>query len=318
MQDTPSSRIEGLADTVEVLRLSPVRETPPPVTVVIPTYNREASIAAALQSVLDQDYPDFEVVVVDDGSTDATLETLAAFDDRRLTILKHHKNGGASVARNTGILAASAEIIAFQDSDDIWLQGKLSAHMPHFDAPDVVASYSGMNVIELGKDSPSWVVPKDAYPEGDIVEALCAKCFISTQTLVARRGALLEIGLFDPAIRGPEDWEITLRLAMLGPFRAVAAPMVDQRMSSDSISQHAYNTAFAHEAVLEKHAGLFARFPKIAALQWRSVAGRMARIGQWDRAFQASKRALAADPADLKSYLHFARAQARVLVAPTK
>lgn len=99
----------------------------PTVSVVIPTYNRAHLVGRAIQSVLNQTYQDFEIIVVDDGSTDNTEEVVKSFNDPRIRYIRHDQNRGGSAARNTGIKMARGEYIAFQDSDDEWLPEKLES-----------------------------------------------------------------------------------------------------------------------------------------------------------------------------------------------
>jgi glycosyltransferase involved in cell wall biosynthesis len=99
------------------------------VSVVIPTYNRASLLGRAIKSVLEQTYQDFEIIVVDDASTDNTEEVVRNLRDRRIRYLRHEKNRGGSAARNTGIRAAWGQYIAFQDSDDEWLPEKLKKQM---------------------------------------------------------------------------------------------------------------------------------------------------------------------------------------------
>src|SRR5690348_13147078 len=100
-----------------------------PVSVIIPTHNRSDFLRNAITSVLNQTYQDFEIIVVDDGSTDNTSEVVANFSDERITFIRHDTNKGGSAARNTGILASKCDYIAFLDDDDEWLPDKLRKQM---------------------------------------------------------------------------------------------------------------------------------------------------------------------------------------------
>ena len=109
-------------------------EKNPTVSIIIPTYNRAHLIGRAIQSVLNQTYQNFEIIVVDDGSTDNTEEMIKEFQkhDKRIKYIRHEKNRGGAAARNTGIKVARGEYIAFQDSDDEWLPEKLEKQMDVF------------------------------------------------------------------------------------------------------------------------------------------------------------------------------------------
>jgi len=107
---------------------------PPKVSVVVPAYNRERLILHALNSVLAQTFADFEILAVDDGSTDGTIQAIQSCTDPRIRCLRHEKNRGAAAARNTGIQAARGEYVAFLDSDDEWLPHKLERQTAALDA----------------------------------------------------------------------------------------------------------------------------------------------------------------------------------------
>jgi len=100
----------------------------PRISVIIPSYNRANTIGRAIQSALSQSYQDFEIIVIDDGSTDHTEEVIRSFQDSRIRYIRHNRNRGGSAARNTGIHAARGEYIAFLDSDDEWLPQKLELY----------------------------------------------------------------------------------------------------------------------------------------------------------------------------------------------
>ena len=108
----------------------------PTISVIIPTYNRADFIGRAIESVLDQTYQDFEIIVIDDGSKDNTENIVKSFDDTRITYIRLKDNKGAAVARNTGIGTARGKFIAFQDSDDEWLPQKLAKQMEVFEKVD--------------------------------------------------------------------------------------------------------------------------------------------------------------------------------------
>lgn len=122
----------------------------PTVSVVVPTYNRARMLHRSVESVLAQTYQDFELIVVDDGSTDYTETVANSYEDDRLTYIRHEENHGASAARNTGIEYASGEYIAFLDSDDEWLPRKLERQVAELERrpPEWVAVYCGVGIAD--------------------------------------------------------------------------------------------------------------------------------------------------------------------------
>ena len=244
----------------------------PAVSVVIPAYNRAASILAAIDSVLRQTWRDFELIVVDDGSRDGTQDVVRGIDDPRLRLIETPHNMGASAARNLGIAEARADWVAFQDSDDEWLPLKLERQMARLLAPgaNFVAGYCGMLILGEPDETPGaggrlqvryFPDVGETRLEGDLLVPLLRGSLISTQTLVARRDRLDEIGGFDPEMRSLIDWDCVLRLAPLGPIAFVDEPLALQRFSSNSITRDRERRLISQIRIAEKHAAALARHP---------------------------------------------------------
>ena len=297
--------------------------SPPSVTVVIPAFNRVGTIRAAVESVLSQSYADLELLVVDDGSSDGTMSALAGMSDPRLRLLANPCNMGPSAARNTGIRAARGDWVAFQDSDDEWLSDKLAKQMVRIalTGPGCVAAYCGM-LIDAPKDGSLGPGGVRYYPdaslgarEGNLLEALLRRSLISTQTLIARRDALLKIGGFDESLPALEDWDCVLQLARLGSFAFVDEALVKQYFSPNSITRNRAKWASARERVVAKNLDLLQLRPKVLAGHYRSIAGESRRLGQLAKAKSAIRKALGATPGDLTLWLLMAYLLVRNLVA---
>lgn len=280
----------------------------PAVTVVIPAYNRVAQIRPAIDSVLRQTWTDFELIVVDDGSTDGTQDVVRGMADPRLRLIETPQNMGASAARNLGIAEARAPWVAFQDSDDEWLPLKLERQMARLLAPGAgfVAGYCGMMILGeidggtvggTGRLSARYFpAPEQTELEGDLLEPLLRTSLISTQTLVARTDRLREIGGFDPDLKALIDWDCVLRLAPLGPIAFVDEPLVLQRFSTNSITRDRARKLASQIRVAEKHADLLASRPKIHARQLYIIAGGQRQAGDLASARATLARARALDP----------------------
>ena len=271
----------------------------PAVSVIIPAFNRANSIRIAVESVLRQSFTDFELLVVDDGSTDGTLKALNDIADPRLRCLSNTSNMGASAARNTGIRAARGEWIAFQDSDDEWLPEKLARQMVRLrDAgPETVACYCGMVIVDRPAGAtrmnlrywpPASIVDNI---EGNISRAILVHSLVSTQTLVARRSALQAIGGFDEALPALEDWDCAIRLSRLGPFAFVDEPLVHQFFLDNFITRSQEKRARARLMMIEKHTPLYEDQEDKLVQQWLSVAGDFRRLGKMVEARAALARA---------------------------
>jgi len=182
----------------------------PLVSVIVPVYNREQFLGETLDSIFALDYVPFEVMVVDDGSTDGSAEIAQSYADVHYF---RQENRGPGAARNIGIEASRGEFVAFVDSDDVVLPHKLSAQVGYLlDHPDVTAT--------LGRQE--WITPPpNAVPDlvwGDLDG-------ITPISIVIRRAALIEVGCFNPALRGPEDVDLLVRLRE-GGYRFLVLPEV--------------------------------------------------------------------------------------------
>jgi glycosyltransferase involved in cell wall biosynthesis len=261
----------------------------PAVSVVIPTYNRAHSIERSIASVLRQTFEDFELIVVDDGSTDGTQDLVRAIADPRVRLVSMPKNGGPGAARNMGIREAVADWVAFQDSDDEWLPEKLERQMERTREKDAnwVAVYCGMVTIGsvIERNSPRNQIrfrpgPDIEIVEGDIRASLFRTSFVSAQMLLARKSVLETIGGFDETFRVLEDWDLALRLAALGPFAFVDQPLVLQRFSVDSVTRDGERWVPARAKLYEKHHAAMAGAPVILAEHYRSLSGSYRRWGE--------------------------------------
>ena len=193
-----------------------------PVSVIIPTYNRAEKLTASVDSVLRQTHSALEVIVVDDGSTDHTEEAVAAITERdnRVRYYRMPENGGVSRARNAGVAEAGYDLIAFNDSDDLWHPEKLEKQLAYLDAhPEDVLVYCAYKVDIPGGGIiriPTAEEERDTL-EGEIFYYLLLRPAIGTPTILMRRDLFLQSGGFDPSYPVMEDWEFTIRISRTGP-----------------------------------------------------------------------------------------------------
>ncbi|MCM1251253.1 MAG: glycosyltransferase [Clostridium sp.] len=209
------------------------------VSVVIPTYNRANTIKRAIDSVLNQTYKDFELIIVDDGSTDDTAQIVNEYKDSRLRYLVTEKRRGANHARNIGIQNAVGEYIAFQDSDDVWLEDKLEKQMNVFETRnDVDIVFSRFTYILL--NGSTGLIPNRNYTQEmlakDIAHILSRMNVISTQTMIVRKQCFIQYGAFDLEMPRFQDWEINLRFAQGAKFFCVDESLVEVYESESSIT----------------------------------------------------------------------------------
>ncbi|RLC31233.1 MAG: glycosyltransferase family 2 protein [Deltaproteobacteria bacterium] len=194
------------------------------ISVIIPTYNRAARVVRAISSVLAQTFTDFEVIVVDDGSSDSTPQAIARFEGS-IKCLMHRENLGVSAARNTGIRHSSAPYIAFLDSDDRWLPRKLETQMLFFEKrKDAVICQTEEIWFRHGRR----VNPANKHlkPAGDIFERSLKLCLVSPSAVMVRRSLLDEIGLFNENLPVCEDYDLWLRISCRYPVHLITEPLV--------------------------------------------------------------------------------------------
>jgi len=228
----------------------------PLVSIILPTYNREQELPRAIKSVLEQTFTHFELLVVDDGSTDNSAEVVAGFDDARIRYIKHDHRRGGGAARNSGIRHSESAYIAFQDSDDEWLPDKLARQMRRFREapPEVGAFYCGYIRVGPGATEQYFPQPHIRRTEGEILESLLLENFIGTPTLIVRRECFDRVGLFDERLTRFQDWELMIRIA--GAYRVGFIPeaLLRAYYSAENItSGHDHSLAEAEALILEKH-----------------------------------------------------------------
>ena len=201
-------------------------EKKPQVSVIIPTYNRGWIIKEAIDSVLTQDYRDFELIVVDDGSTDNTDDILNSYHGD--IIVFRQENQGVSAARNRGLAEASGRFIAFLDSDDLWLPQKLFRQVEFFNKnPEAQICQTEETWIRKGVR----VNPKKRHkkPWGMIFELSLALCLVSPSAVMIRRSLFEKAGGFDETLPACEDYDLWLRISCRYPVYLIETPLIIKR-----------------------------------------------------------------------------------------
>jgi len=223
----------------------------PTVSVVIPAYNSAALLRWAIQSVLSQTYSDFEVVVVDDGSTDNTESVARSFGAQVCYVKQENKGAGA--ARNQGIKRSRGRYVAFLDSDDLWLPSKLAEQIPLLDRdPGIGLVYSDWAVVpEQGEAEPSYLRNLPAA-SGYVFDELVQCGFILTSGTVVRRSCLDEVGYFDETLSIAQDYDLWLRICYRWKVALVNKPLVIKRNRDGNLSSNLTKTAVERIVLLER------------------------------------------------------------------
>jgi glycosyltransferase involved in cell wall biosynthesis len=226
----------------------------PRMSVVTPTRNRREAVLRAIASMQAQTLVDHEHIVVDDASTDGTLEALRALDDPRLVVLALPEWRGGNAARNAGIAAARAGLVAFLDSDDVFLPTRLESSVARFDADPTLALAIGSFDFVRAHDVVRVANRTQTLGPADLEMALVAETIaIAGSAIAARREALLEVGGFDETLARLQDRDLLLRLARR--HGALLTPEVEwiKYESADSISRDDGGYLPALAALVERH-----------------------------------------------------------------
>ncbi len=206
------------------------------VSVIIPTFNRAYLVPRAIASVLSQTLSDYEIIVVDDGSTDGTPSSLLSFGTH-IRVITHPLRLGVSAARNAGVKATTSPFIAFLDSDDYWLPKKLAEQLSFFlEHPEAVACQTQEKWIRKGLA----VNPKKKHlkPSGNIFSQSLRLCLVSPSAVMLRRSVLEEVGLFDETFPCCEDYDLWLRVSSRYPIYLLdEALVVKEGGSPDQLSR---------------------------------------------------------------------------------
>jgi glycosyltransferase involved in cell wall biosynthesis len=234
----------------------------PLVSVVIPTYNRESHLPAAIESVLAQTCSELELIVVDDGSEDGTANVVQAYaqKDQRVRYLRHDSRKGAQAARNTGIHASQAKWIAFLDSDDRWLPESLELRLQLAATVNVQVVHSECYVLkpceaETGHTNAGNLERMGLRPlRGQIYKELLRKPGPMFQGLLATKEALARIGYLDESIRSYQEWDTVIRIAKHYEFAFLPQPtFVYNARNASSISRSLVGNALGYKQVFTKH-----------------------------------------------------------------
>lgn len=208
----------------------------PLVTAIIPTYQHAGVVGEAVRSALSQTYEPLEIVVVDDGSTDGTGEVLHTFGDTIRVV--RQPNRGLSAARNSGIAAASGELVAFLDADDVWFPGKLDQQVPLFANPEVGLVGADMIYFDEHGDQPTTPLSRRDVPRGRVYPGFFTReAVLLMPTVVVRRRCFEEVGVFDESLTALEDQDMWHRISRTWALDFVPEPLARYRLSPTQMTQ---------------------------------------------------------------------------------
>ena len=239
--------------------------SPPAISVVLTTYNRAALLPRAIASVLAQADADFELIVVDDASTDGTADYLATLTDPRVRTITAATNLGPSGARNRGLEAARAPVVAFLDSDDRYRPGRLAAPLAALADPAIVCVLSSALRFDRGTPREARIPDLTLRPAAFEWALICDLIPVEASSMTVRRDAALAVGGFCPTLRLAEDREFLIRLAQRGSGRLLTDVLWEKSWVDDSLSNDWRKAGAGLMAYLRQRPEYGTRFPAIAS-----------------------------------------------------
>lgn len=277
---------------------------------VIATYNRGYILGEALEGALQQTYSDFEIIVVDDGSTDDTEAVVSKFSAPQIRYIRHHTNRGVSAAYNTGISSAKGEFIGILDSDDVWRPNYLERQVQFLlKNADVSAVFTDTEITGEGLSLPSLTALMTEFPKLlSVGETQTEYCFgaremylclleevpIKPSALLVRRNVFERLGYFDEAWPSGTDWEILLRFSRSERFGYIDLPLVLQRRTTDATHQlfREKDQLFLLDVFLKEKASL-RNDPEALSAVNRAISSRCRNLGHYYIQSGQLKKALA-------------------------
>lgn len=227
------------------------------VSIILPTYNRAHLLGKTLESILGQTYPFFELILVDDGSTDDTRHLVEKFGDRRIRYYNPGINQGAAAARNYGMAQADCDYIAFADSDDIWHRDKLEKQMDVLKRTDITTGFVYHKIAyDLGEGRCAVLPSEELPPEkksGNIYAQLLYDNLVPCPSILVKRQCLEQAGEFDTELKALEDYDFALKMA--AGYQAVFLDeiLLEASYSTTGVSGNAINYLLASCRMVQKY-----------------------------------------------------------------
>jgi len=276
-----------------------MNENIPSVSVIIPTHNRANLVDRAIKSVLSQTFEDFEIIVVDDASSDDTEQAIKRFKDRRIRYVRHHENMGAPATRNTGIRMARGDYIGLLDDDDEWVATKLEKQVNRFkeSSGGTGVVYSGFEVIDQNGR-----IVQTMFPEfrGNLCMRLLERNMIGGSSIpLIKSECFNDVELFDVELKSCQDWDIWLRISKQYEFDFVPEVLVKIYDHGNQISTDYSSMIPGRTSMIEKHTDEFRKHPDILVIHLKRMGKLHCINGTWKEAVYWFKKAFAVNPFEI-------------------
>jgi len=275
------------------------------VSVIIPTYNRANLLPRAINSVLNQTFRDFEIVVVDDGSTDNTREILEPFIKSNQIRYFYQKNKGPSAARNLGIKNSKGEYIAFLDSDDEWLPEKLEKQIKLFEnSKDKKLGFVGCDVIIVDEERNTTIQYEFPKYKNYLKYLLSTKSIWFPSAILTKKKILEEIGLFDEDLHFGEHWDMWIRIARKYSFDFVPEYLIKYYLGTPWVTNpiKLLEIANSYDYIFQKFKEEYHKFPWLYSSQLHFLGSFYFRLGSTKKGKKLLLKSIKINPLNLKRY----------------
>ena len=277
----------------------------PKVSIIIPTYNRVEFLAISVNSVLNQTFTDFELIISDDASTDNTRQYVKSISDPRVKYICNDKNLGIAATRNNALTSSEGQYIAFLDDDDEWFEDKLTLQIDKIKEcpPQTGGIYSGVKYLDVEREKITFVsVPKI---RGKILNSLLSENFLVTSALLLKKECFQKIGQFDTAFRSASDFDMWIRIACEYEFDYIEKPLIKYKVHNNKITNDNEAVIYSIKLLLSKHKNLYSRHRAAYSSYTCKLGIFYLYDGQLQKARKAFARAIILYPFNLMYYYNF-------------
>lgn len=276
----------------------------PKVSIIIPTHNRAELLQLAIKSVLGQTFQDFEIIIVDDASTDNMTDVVSAFKDERIKLFRRDVSGGDAVARNLGIANSKGEYIALLDDDDEWFPEKLQRQIGILmnSTPEIGAVYTGCIFIDI--ESQKILGVRYAEERGNIFSAILAENRINTSSVVLKRTCFEKVGLFDESIPWCSDQDMWIRISKEFQWECVRDTLVKYGEHLNKLTNHFGLKIKGKEKIIEKYKRNLLASPKAHTFHYLSLGIMYCLTGDTRKGREAYFKTLKLYPLNIKPCLY--------------
>jgi len=281
----------------------------PKVTVIIPTYNRANLLPRAIKSVLNQTLKDFELIIVDDASTDNTREVVEEIQkkDKRIKYIRLDKNSGAPAhPKNVGIQNAKGDYIAFLDHDDEWLPEKLEKQIQLFKNPKKKnLGFVGCNLLVIDDNKiRKYIIPK--YTD-NFQKLLLTNFIFSSSGVMVKKSVIDNVGLFDESLKNADDWDMWIRIAQKYNFDFVPEFLFRYYLHENNTTKLTPLEFKIKdiEGIFKKYKEYYYKHPKIYSIKLRYDGTRYVLAKELKKGRKCFVKSIQLNPVNIKSYLYF-------------